>query len=167
MPAPCLEESYPTSSGWDEHGWARGRADTQTHQTAPLSRACFLPLLELGALAVLLQGCRALVRDMGRLPLPAFEFQVEILLFEWKKKVLQTVVHLPALSLWFTGWALDPCDSVPVVQPLSLCICSCACSFSSQLPAVLLLGPPSSPGEAFSSKGAVQSKGRSGEKLRF
>lgn len=85
----CQELSY--QQAWDVH--------TQTHRAAPLSRACFLPLPGLWAHAVLLQGCRALLRDMGRLSLPALEFQVEILLFEWKKKVLQTLVPLPALSL--------------------------------------------------------------------
>lgn len=32
-------------------------------------------------------------------------------------------MHLPALSLWFPGWALDPCDSEPVLQQhLQLCL---------------------------------------------
>lgn len=38
----ACQESYPTSRGWDEHGWARGRADTQKHRIAPLSGASCL-----------------------------------------------------------------------------------------------------------------------------
>lgn len=53
---------------------------------------------------------------------------------------------------------------------LNLCcssICNSACSLSSELPAVLLPGPPSSPGEAFYSRGAVEGKGRSERKLGY
>lgn len=77
------------------------------------------------------QGCRALVWDMGRLPLPAFEFQIEMLLFEWKKKVLQTLVHflLPACGLLGGLWT-------PVT--LYLC-CSHLTSASAALPAASLL----------------------------
>lgn len=127
------QESYPTSRCWDEHGWAR---EEQTPRNTELLLWAELPAsaTELWAHAVLPQGCRALVRDMGKLPLPAFEFQVEILLFVWNKKSCKLFCTCLLSAHGLLGGLQTLCDSVllasaaapaplPAASPLSSLLC--------------------------------------------
>lgn len=114
------------------------------------------------------QGCRVPVRETVRLPLPAFESEVEKLLFGWKKN---SCINSPppalslkvANSLWLAGWTHGPpaCFCTHAVVSVlkgfhpwtrsprrgstsGAGSATLPASFSSKHPAGLLLGPPSS-----------------------